>query len=300
MPSQISATEIIDIPLEERMVDVEKALKEKNPKLFRVLPKSTISLIKKTVRQDHINSVIFRNKDKKGWDFLDGVIKELGVQISINGIENIPKNGGVFLAANHPMGGLDGMAFMHVVGSVRKDFKFFVNDILMQVDNLVENFIPVNVFGDNSEEYRTAFNVAYQSEEAVLIFPAGMVSRRQRKPSSKNIPKISKHHIEDLIWKRSIVEKAFEFKKDIVPVHIKGFNSNRFYNLGYYRKNLFISANLELFLLPNELFTQRGKTIHFEIGKPIPGSHFDNMKSSSEWVQWLKEQVYALSTENNS
>ncbi len=289
---------IIDVPEENKMVDVEKALADKNPRLLKLMPKPVLNYVKRTVRQDQINSVIYRNRDKKGWDFLDGVLSELGVNISVNGIEHIPKEGGVFLAANHPMGGLDGMAFMHVVGSVRKDFKFFVNDILMQVDNLVDNFIPVNVFGDNSEEYRQAFNAAYTSKEAVLIFPAGMVSRRHRKPSSDQIQKTGKKHIEDLLWKRSIVEKAAEFKKDIIPVHIKGFNSKRFYNVGYYRKKVFIEANIEMFYLPDELFTQRGNTIHFEIGKPIPGTHFDNTKTSAEWVQWLKEHVYGLGQNN--
>lgn len=259
------------------------------------MPGSVLKFIKKTVRQDHINSVIYRNRHKKGWDFLDGVIRELGVNITVNGIEHIPANGGVFLAANHPMGGLDGMAFMHVVGTIRKDFKFFVNDILMQVDNLVDHFIPVNVFGDNNETYRQAFNAAYTSDEAVLIFPAGMVSRRHKKPSSSQIQKTGKNHIEDLLWKRSIVEKATEFQKDIVPVHIHGFNSKRFYNIGYYRKKVFINANLEMFYLPDELFTQKGNTIHFEIGKPIPGSHFNDSKTSSQWTQWLKEHIYSLS-----
>ena len=118
----------------------------------------------------------------------------------------------------------------------------------------------------------------------------------KKSPSSENIQKTGKKHIEDLLWKRSIVEKAAEFQKDIIPVHIHGFNSKRFYNVGYYRKKVFIEANLEMFYLPDELFTQRGNTIHFEIGKPIPGTHFDNSKSSSEWVQWLKEHVYSLSS----
>lgn len=292
--SKVQEPQIINVPIDNRVVDIEKVLADKNPRLLKMMPRPALEFIKKTVRQDQINSVIYRNRHKKGWDFLDGVIKELGVNITVNGIEHIPANGGVFLAANHPMGGLDGMAFMHVVGKIRKDFKFFVNDILMQVDNLADHFIPVNVFGDNSEEYRQAFNAAYTSEEAVLIFPAGMVSRRHKKPSSPQIKKTRKKHIEDLLWKRSIVEKAAEFQKDIIPVHIRGFNSKRFYNIGYYRKKALIEANLEMFYLPDELFTQRGNTIHFEIAPPIPGSHFDHSKTSSEWVQWLKELVYSL------
>jgi putative hemolysin len=279
----------IFVPEEDRLVDVEKALADKNPKLLKLLPGFVLNYIKRTVRQDDINSIIYRNKDKRGLDFVNHGLEEMGVNITYSGLENIPNTGGVYLAANHPLGGLDGAAFVKTVGMVRDDMKFFVNDILMQVKNMSDIFVPVNKFGKNGEDYRSKFEEIYKSEKALLIFPAGMVSRRQEKKK-----------VRDLIWKRSIIQKAIEYQKRIVPVYIHASNSKRFYNLGYYRKKLGIKANVEMFYLPDEMFKQRGKTIHFEIGKPIPASQWDESKKPEEWVQWLKDKVYSLYPNSNT
>lgn len=276
-------TEIGHVPEEHRLIDVEKAIKDKNPRLLKWMPGLLMRYIKNTLRQDELNYILYKNRHKEGKDFLDAGPAEFDIDITFNGLENIPKEGGVYLTANHPLGGLDGVAMLSVVSQVRTDLKFFVNDLLMQIKNFGPFFVPVNKHGMNGREYRERFEEVYNSEQCLLIFPAGLVSRKQ-----------SRGRIEDLQWKKSIIQKAQQYEKPIIPVHITAKNSNKFYNLAKWRKRLGIKANVEMFFLADEMFKQRGKNIHFEFGKPIPATHWDNSKKPEEWVQWLKEQVYAL------
>jgi putative hemolysin len=274
-----------EVPEEHRLINVEKAIKDKNPKLLKWMPGLLLKYVKKTLHEDELNHILYRNSHKEGKDFLDAGIEELGIKVTYRGLENIPKEGGVYLTANHPLGGLDGVAFMHVVSQRRLDFKFFVNDLLMQIKNYGPFFIPVNKHGMNGREYRERFEQVYKSDQCLLIFPAGLVSRKQEKGK-----------IEDLRWKKSVIQKAQQYDKPIIPVHITAKNSNKFYNIAKWRKKLGVKANLEMFFLADEMFKQRGKTIHFEIGTPIPSSHWDSSKTPEQWVQWLKQEVYSMET----
>jgi len=116
----------------------------------------------------------------------------------------------------------------------------------------------------------------------VLVFPAGLVSRKQEEG------------IKDLEWKKSFISKARRYKKDIVPVYIEGKNSNFFYNLAKLRKKVGINANIEMFYLADEMFAQKGKKVTIHVGKPISYHYFDVSKSDKEWAEEVKEQVYAM------
>ncbi len=162
--------------------------------------------------------------------------------------------GGIIMAANHPLGGLDGIAFMKVAGQYRSDIRFFVNDLLMALKNFAPIFVPVNKHGRNSSEYTQKFEEVYASDACLLIFPAGLVSRRQEK-----------RVVQDLV-----------------------------YNLAYWRKKIGIKANIEMFFLVDEMYKQKGKTINFIFGEPIPWETFTKDKPAEYWSERVKQHVYAL------
>ena len=99
---------------------------------------------------------------------------------------------------------------------------------------------------------------------------------------------------EDLEWKKSFVAKALKYKKDIVPAHIDGRNSNWFYNLSNWRRKLGIKANVEMFYLADEMFRQRNQTITIRFGETIPYESLDKSKTHQEWATEIRERVYAL------
>lgn len=265
-----------------KKIDVDTIIKNKNPKLYKQLPRFVIKYIKKILHQDELNDIFTRIGNYTGLDFIEKGLKEINVKINVIGSENIPKQGRYIFVANHPLGGLDGVTFLLTVGRVNPNLKFIVNDVLMHIENLKELFVPVNKYGTNSKEYFKQIEDLYQSDTFILYFPAGMVSRK------------IKGKIQDLEWKKSFISKAIQYQRDIVPVHIEGQNSKFFYNLERFRIFFGIKANLGMFYLVDEMMKQRNKTITMRFGEAIPNYVFDKSIPFNEWAERVKTHVYAL------
>ncbi len=275
-----------NVEITRNFIDLDKVIFNKSPKLARLLPRFVLSYLKRIVHQEELNAAIYRNRDKFGVDFVDAILNEFGVIVQSTGLENIPKTGRYLLASNHPLGGLDGLALMREISKVRNDFLFPVNDLLMNLPNLKELFIPVNKHGSNADNIRL-FNETFGSDNFLLYFPAGLVSRKQ------------KNGIRDLDWKKTFLSKAIKYKRDIIPTHIDGRNSNFFYNLANLRKKLGIKSNIEMLYLVDEMQKQKGKIIKITFGTPIPRAIFDKRHPVIKWAALLKEHVYALGRGEN-
>jgi 1-acyl-sn-glycerol-3-phosphate acyltransferase len=270
-------------PSESMQIDLEKVIGSKNPRLLKLLPRFVLNYIKRTIHQDDINSFLRVKGHTRDFEFAEAALEELGVTVEVKGLENVPATGGCIIASNHPLGGIDGMALIYAVGKVRKDISFLVNDILMNFKNLEGIFVPVNKHGKNTPEMVAKMDEEYASDKAVLIFPAGLVSRKQ-----------AGGVIKDLQWKKSFITRAKKYGKNIIPTYVGGRNSNFFYNLAMWRKRVGIKANIEMFYLADEMYRQRGKTITIIFGKPVPYEMFDSSRNDGEWAEWMKEQVYTL------
>jgi putative hemolysin len=274
-----------DIRITERTIDVEKVFTDKNPGLARWIPSFVFSYLRKVIHEREINDFLFTNKEYDGLEFVDAIIKGFGAIVKVSGEENIPKLGRYILASNHPLGGLDGVALMQVVGKVRKDIVFPVNDILTYLPNLQVLFIPINKHGSNTENVKI-IHETFESDKLILYFPAGLVSRKQH------------GKIEDLEWKKTFIAKSVQYKRDILPVFINGHNSKFFYHLAYLRKIAGIKANIEMLFLPDEMYKQKNKTIEIIIGKPIPYQSFDKRHNYNEWASLVKQYIYSLGEGN--
>jgi putative hemolysin len=145
----------------------------------------------------------------------------------------------------------------------------------------------VDVFGKASRETASKLDDLYESDTQIMIFPAGEVSRR------------SIGIISDIVWQKSFITKAVQHRRDVVPVHISGRNSNLFYNVATLRKKLGIKMYIETLLLPREMIKQRNSTVTITIGKPIPYQTFSPDRSPQEWAQMVKEIVYSLQVKNS-
>lgn len=269
-----------------KFVDIEKVVKQKNPGLAKLMPRFILNYIKRIMHEDEINDSMTRIGHLRGLDFVEASLEELHTKVEVRGLENIPKKEGVIIASNHPLGGLDGIALMSAVSKVRTDIQFLVNDILLSIENLSPLFVPINKVGNNPREASRVIEATYKKDIAILIFPAGLVSRKL------------KEGIADLEWKKSFITRAKKNKKNIIPVHIDGRNSNFFYNLSRIRGKLGIKANLEMFYLADEMYKQRNKTITISFGKPVPYSNFDKSKTMIEWAEEMRQSVYKLAETN--
>ena len=264
---------------------IDKALREKNPKLHKKIPKFFIRWVERLIHQNEMNRFVEENINASSIEFATKGIDFFGATLKVVNEENIPKTGRYIVVSNHPLGGIDGLALISAVGKYRKDIKFPVNDLLMQITPMHEVFIPVNKHGKNSQNVVQQLNDVFASDEVVLYFPAGLCSRKQN------------GIVQDLDWKKTVITKAKEYKRDIIPAYFEGKNSNRFYNIANWRKKLGIKANLEMIFLPDEAFRQKGKELIVIFGTSISHQQFDPTKSEKEWAEWLKKEVYSLRNE---
>ena len=270
----------------EPFIDVEKVIASKNATMAKLLPNFILNYLKRIIHEDEINAFITTNGHLKNHEFVEAVFHEMGARINVKGIENIPLTGGCIIAANHPLGGLDGIGLMKAVGERRKDIRFFVNDILLNLQNFGELFVGVNKHGKNAKENLRLMDEVFASDNCVLFFPAGLVSRRQNGV------------IRDLEWQKSFINKAISYSKPIIPAYIGGQNSNFFYNLANWRKRLGIKGNIEMLYLADEMYNQKNQTIEVIFGEPIQPNHFTKDINLAEWAQKLKEHVYNLKKDN--
>ena len=266
----------------ERIIDIERLIASKNPRLLKWIPGFFIRYLKRKIHQEEVNEFLKVNKNADGFEFSQKVLDRFNIKVKAHNLERVPKQGGVILALNHPLGGMDAMALITEFEDYRKDFKFVVNDLLLNLKNLKDMFVGVNKHGANSKEDLQKLNDLFASNQAVFVFPAGLVSRKK------------KGRVRDLEWKKTFITRSRRFETPVIPVHIEGELSKFFYRLSNFRTAVGIKANIEMLYLVDELFKQENKTIDIRFGEPIPHTAFDQSKSDAEWAQWVKAKVYEL------
>jgi putative hemolysin len=262
--------------------DIKTVFYEKSPRVARLMPGFIYAYLKRILHQDFINDYLERHGDKMGIDFMEAAYQEFNVDMKIQGEDNLPESGRFLFVANHPLGGFDGNMLIYIIRKHYPRVVFLVNDILMNLKNMDEFFIPINKHGGQSRESVKQLDEAYRSNMQIISFPSGMVSRKL------------KGKIQDLAWQKNFIIKAKQYQRDVIPVHVSGRNSNFFYRLANIRKFLGIKWNLEMLYLIDETYKHQNKTFTFTIGKPIPYSDFDSRHTPIDWAAMVREVVYSL------
>lgn len=266
---------------EALQIDIEKIIGEKIPKLAKKLPRFVFRYLKKILHQDDINGLLSRTEGVSGLPFVAEAMNEFKTTVNAVGLDHIEKDGRYVIAANHPIGGLDGIALIDTVGKVKPDVITPVNDFLLFVPNLRPLFIPVNKLGSNADNIKI-LNDTFAGDRTICYYPFGLCSRKQN------------GKIIDLEWKKTFIAKAKASHRDIIPTHISGRNSNFFYNFSNLRKKLGIKANIEMLFLVNEFYKQKNQTLTITFGKPIPWQTFDKRHTDAEWAMKLRNFAYNL------
>lgn len=264
------------------IINIAHIIKNSDSKLLKSLPDFAIQIIARIIRQTEINQIINKYHEYHGIDFLQKIIEELNIKIEIEGEKNLPDNGKCFFVANHPFGLLDGLIITYIVGEKYGKLKAIGNEVFMFVPNLRPIIANVGVFGKNNRKHIIELEEIYTSDVPITHFPFGLVSR------------IHKFKIQDNYWNKSFVTKAISNQRDVVPIRFYGRNTNLFYAIYLFRYIFRIKTNLELMLMPRELFRKRGKTIKVKIDRPIPHQEFNNTLSHWDWAQKVRSVVYDL------
>ena len=265
-------------------IDVRQVLYSKMKNKADKIPDFIVNYLIRIIHQDEINHILDLYHGLDGVDFMEALVEYFNVVLNVRNTENLPSDDKKYIfASNHPLGGFDGICLSFILGKhYDGKVRCLVNDLLLAIPNLQSIFVPVNKHGSQSKDAALKTEEAFLSDNHIITFPAGLCSRKH------------KGLIRDLDWKKSFIQKALQYERDVIPIHFEGRNSNFFYRLANIRKFFNIKMNLEMLYLPDELFSQKNKTFDIQIGKPIPWQTFDSSKKTLEWAAYVKNEVYKL------
>lgn len=265
------------------MFTVEQVLSARYPALQRHHPviRSTLAAFLRIVfHERHFRHFAESFPHLEGMAFVDKVLEHFDFSYSVrhNELERIPVSGALVVAANHPIGSLDGLALLSLLGGVRKDVKVVANDLLMAIDPLRPLLMPVDAMqGCTARENIRAIEAHLAAGGALVIFPAGEVSR------------LSPRGVRDGRWRTGFLRMARRARADVLPVHIDGRNSMLFYGLS------FLARPLSTLLLAHEMFRQARNSVQLRIGHVVTPVQYTIPGKRDEWIAGrLRTHVYSL------
>ena len=267
------------------LLDINKVL---GPELVKKLPRFAINFLKRRIHQDDINGCIMTAEHYKGVGFFDEALNHLKITFKIRGEENLDLSKRYLFVCNHPLGGPEAL----IIGSVFRrlygdGFMVPANHILANLKPLREFFVPVKVYSSRqSRELGDQIAEMFKSDRQVLVFPAGLCARK------------IKGKVTEMPWKKMFVTQAKRYERDVVPMHISGFNSKKFFFFTKLSMFLKLKFNIGMLFLVDELFKKSGEEFIITIGKPVPYTTFDKSKTDIQWAAEIQNQVKKLSEGN--
>ena len=266
-----------------KTIDLRQIISSKFPAFSqkpRWIQGIAIALFERILHLRDINKFIVKNEETYGINFIDEVFEMLNFSFSIDhkDIKKIPAEGRLICVSNHPIGSLDGMALVRAMVEVRPDVKIIANDILMSIENLHEYFLPFALDTPSAQKKNIEnIGAALEREEAVIIFPAGEVSRLRGLT------------VVDRKWNKGPIYFSKKFSAPILPMFVKAKNSPFFYLFSL------IHYTLSQVLLAHEMFNKKNKTIKIRIGDPIPAKAFSsNMINDKVQIKLLRKHTYMI------
>lgn len=268
----------------EKTIDLDKILKSKMGTKAKYVPRFLVRWLKHIIHEDEVNRFLWESRDKTGTEWLTECVKYLKMNVTIEGEENLPdKNDGKLytFVSNHPLGGEDGVCLGSIIGQHYDGrFRYLVNDLLLFLPGLKPVSIGINKTGKQSRDFPRMVEAGFQSDNHMLMFPAGLNSRKIN------------GCIHDLPWKKTFISKSVEYHRDVVPVYFSGRNSERFYRIAKWQKRLGLKMNIAMLFLVDEMYKNVGKSYRVVIGKPISWQTFDKSKTPIEWAEFVENKVY--------
>lgn len=257
----------MNAPWHNKPIDTGAVLLAQVPRLSAypaLVRQGLLFALQKFVCEDRINEFLLNNAAMRDFHFINQLFSHLRIEYIAGDqdIYHIPPKGRVIIVANHPLGGLDGLALLRLIASVRLDVRIVVNELLLHINQLNNLLFPVDVMGGETKKadiYR--IKQALYNDEAVIIFPAGEVSRAGAKG------------IHDRNWLPGFIRLAKSTRSPVLPIHIKARNSALFYAVSW------LSQPLSMLMLPREMLGFKGK-IKFTIGQPIAPGVIDGLPLS--------------------
>ena len=248
--------------------------------------KRLVNFLLKFLSVDKVNRIHDHNCDTPGVPFTAGLLNDLNIKLRIDNeerLDNLPE-GSFITVSNHPLGALDGIALIKIVGERRPKFKVMVNMVLNYISAMRPNFIAVDALASSDPKKKAvsmqgikAAMMQVRSGEPMGFFPAGAVSKLNRSL-----------HIEDREWQPTIIRLIKQMKVPVVPIYFHTRNSWWFTFLGM------LSWQLRTLRLPAEVFRKKNATMHISIGETISVEEIEKFDDLKLLGEYLKQKTFAM------
>ncbi len=254
------------------------------------MPRSLARFTKSFLRLPQLNEIYRRAESRihePGDDetIFEAILETLGsrLEVSEQDLARIPREGPLLVVANHPLGGLDGLALMSLITRGRQDCKLLANSILDRFEAFQPWVFSVDVLGEENAWRKNAFALKeaarwMRNGGCLAAFPAGQVSNWRW----------STRCVSDRAWNPAVASLAKLTNATVTPVFFEGRNSAWFQGAG------FVHPRLRTLLLGRELWNCRGTAVRARVGDPIPASQVRNFANVEELNDHLRLRVEAL------
>ncbi len=219
------------------------------------------------------------------FSFIDKVLDKLDINYSPveDHKKSIPAAGPLIVVANHPFGGIDGLALASILSGVRKDIRILANHYLGLFTELEPILFPVDPFGKRSSVKSNARSIIkaaswVKNGGLLLTFPAGEVSHFS----------IAKREVTDPPWHNTVGRLVHLTGSPVLPVFFYGKNSPLFHIAGL------VHPRLRTALLPRELLKKRSVNINYKIGQAVPYKRMSDIKDNSTLTSYLRFRTELL------
>ncbi len=264
------------------MLSVDKSLIERLPWLAQHpnVRRPVAGMLGRLADEAGFNKVLEAVRGLEGHAFAERTLEVLGASYHVNPREreNIPAEGPVLAVANHPLGMLDAIALLHLIGSVREDVRILGNDWLALIEPLRSMLLPIDVFGKGAASKLRAVYRALDDGQALIVFPAGEVSR------------VGPAGVRDGAWGDGFARLARRRNVPVLPIHVAARNSTMFYGLSMLAKPLSTA------MLPREAVAQVKRRIGFSVGALISAEELEQRSegSSEQAARLMRRHVYRV------
>jgi putative hemolysin len=263
------------------MLSIEQALTDRIPWLLQHprIRKPVAGMLEKLAHEARFNHTLDQ-VPAEGFGFCEHMLDYLGVscQVTERERENIPVEGPLIVVANHPLGMVDAIALVQLIGSVRQDVRILGNDVLTAVPQMAPLLLNVDVFGKGAASKMRGIFRALEAGQVLVIFPAGEVSR------------VRADGVRDGAWSDGFARIALRGGVPVLPVHIAARNSAMFYGLSMLAKPLGTA------MLPREATARRKQRVGFSIGALISADELKSRSNGSteQAAKLMRRHVYRV------
>jgi len=264
-------------------LDPGQWMSEKNPGLAARIPRPVFGILDAVIHRRRIDRMLTDLRGLPARDFPRAILSELDVQWEVVGESPPPASERPVFVVNHPLGAIDGLGMLAWALDRYRDVRLAANDVLMGIPHLRPFLIPLDRYRGRLAGVRSLHG-HFAGDAPIVVFPAGRTAR----PAAGRLV--------DHPWQPMAAGLAHRYDRSVVPVFITARNSRRFYRVAALRARLGIDLNLEMLLLPDEMFRATGSRVEVRMGRAVrPAELVQLGRTDRERVDALHRLCHALS-----